>query len=83
MAKGKRRQPKERMSTESRWYIGVLREDPCAYCGGPGGTIDHIVPKFSAGENQWSNFTSACFGCNNRKKARPLLAYLLTTATGP
>lgn len=26
-------------------WAPVLRRDPCSYCGGPGGTVDHIVPQ--------------------------------------
>lgn len=58
-------------------YLGYLIRDPCAYCGKQGGTIDHIVPNVSGGENDDSNFTSACLSCNSSKQGRPLLKHLL------
>ncbi len=42
-----------------RWKA-VLRNDPCAYCGRPATTIDHITPKSlrAAGEwPLWSDYT--------------------------
>ena len=26
-------------------WASIVRRDPCSYCGGPGGTYDHIEPK--------------------------------------
>ncbi len=26
-------------------WLRLLRADPCAYCGGPGGTVDHVEPR--------------------------------------
>lgn len=70
--------------------IGILRKDPCAYCGEyyryPKGhkragkihaTIDHIHPKGKGGKNVWTNYTAACEGCNSRKGSNSLLGYLL------
>ena len=62
---------------KSRAYAGAIATDPCSYCGGPSGTLDHITPKKHGGTDDWSNQTSACFSCNARKQARPLLPFLL------
>jgi 5-methylcytosine-specific restriction endonuclease McrA len=40
----------------------------CAYCGGFGDTIDHIVPKARGGRATWMNSITACEDCNGRKK---------------
>jgi 5-methylcytosine-specific restriction endonuclease McrA len=60
-----------------RTHRRVLLGDPCSYCGGPGGTIDHIVPRCQGGENFYENMTSACARCNGRKSDKPLLTFLL------
>lgn len=64
------------MDQETREYIAVLLRDPCSYCGGPGGTIDHIIPVAAGGTNHWSNLTSACMSCNSSKNDLGLLAFL-------
>jgi len=64
-------------SKESAEMAAILRRDPCAYCGGPGEEIDHIQAFSSGGENEWTNFTSACGTCNRRKNAKSLLHFLL------
>lgn len=48
-------------------YAAVLRRDPCAYCGGPGGVRDHIVAKAKGGGDEWENWTGACGRCNSSK----------------
>lgn len=58
-------------------YITVLRRDPCAYCGGPAGQVDHIEPVVGGGRNHWSNLTAACQPCNRAKWSKPLLLALL------
>lgn len=51
-----------------REYKRVIRHDPCAYCGGDGGTVDHIVPRPAGGARwDWENWTGACERCNRRK----------------
>ncbi|MGE3404529.1 MAG: HNH endonuclease [Vicinamibacterales bacterium] len=61
-------------------WRAVLRRDPCAYCGGPAGTIDHIRPTGRGGRNGWQNETSACERCNNAKADRTLLLWLVSRA---
>lgn len=58
-------------------YIAAVACDPCAYCGGPADTLDHIVPVSRGGTNVWYNLTAACRPCNSRKQAVPLLLALL------
>ena len=61
----------------SEWK-DVLRADPCCYCGGPGGTLDHIAPR-SMGGSTWSlrNWTGACERCNLRRGSRRLIYFLM------
>lgn len=47
----------------------------CAYCGGRGDTIDHVVPRSRGGRHEWTNVVAACQPCNGRKGDR-LLAEL-------
>lgn len=51
---------------------GVLHRDgfTCAYCGGPGRTIDHVIPESRGGQNTWENLVAACAPCNGRKGNR-------------
>ena len=60
-------------------YTVAMRRDVCAYCGKLKGerTLDHIVPQAKGGSNHWSNYTGACFECNNRKGTMPLLHFLI------
>jgi 5-methylcytosine-specific restriction endonuclease McrA len=54
-----------------------LRLDPCAYCGGPGGTIDHIVARAAGAAPTAGNLTGACPACNEAKGRWPLWPFLL------
>lgn len=56
--------------------VEMLRLDPCAYCGGPTTEIDHIVPRSSGGDNEWTNLTASCGPCNRAKSDKPLLVFL-------
>ncbi|KWX22873.1 restriction endonuclease [Mycolicibacterium wolinskyi] len=51
---------------------GVLSRDryTCAYCGGYGDTLDHVVPESRGGQNTWLNLVAACAPCNGRKDNR-------------
>jgi hypothetical protein len=59
---------------------GYPRLDPCAYCGGPGGTIDHTVPLAAGAAPTVGNLTGACPACNEAKGRWPLLPFLLLRA---
>jgi len=58
-------------------YIPILRLDPCAYCGGPAGDIDHIEAVSTGGSHVWHNMTSSCRSCNATKYNASLLTALL------
>jgi 5-methylcytosine-specific restriction endonuclease McrA len=67
-------------SHRSAW-LRLLRADPCSYCGGPGGTVDHVEPKRKpvrglGGAHAWLNLTGACGGCNGTKGDKGLLVWL-------
>lgn len=40
---------------------------PCHYCGGPAGTVDHVLPRSKGGSNNAWNVVSACWDCNQEK----------------
>lgn len=42
----------------------------CQYCGKPGDTVDHILPKSRGGREDWTNCVCACTYCNTRKNNR-------------
>jgi 5-methylcytosine-specific restriction endonuclease McrA len=84
------REPRRRYGRE-RWravagevspeLIGVIRADPCTYCGSRAEvTVDHINPLINGGEHVPENLTAACRSCNASKKERPLLLFLLERA---
>jgi 5-methylcytosine-specific restriction endonuclease McrA len=60
------------------WSRRTLLGDPCAYCGGPGGTVDHIEPVGRGGGHHYydDNGTGACQHCNTRKGRQSLLVFL-------
>jgi 5-methylcytosine-specific restriction endonuclease McrA len=62
---------------------GYLRVDPCAWCGGPGGTIDHITARARGGTHSPDNLTGACAACNEAKGLWPLLVFMLLRAWVP
>lgn len=70
------RRPRNR-DEDSADYADILVHDPCSYCGGEAGSIDHIDAIHHGGENHWSNYTAACRACNGGKRERSLLTYLL------
>lgn len=45
----------------------AIRQQPCAYCGGPGGTVDHVVPIARGGTSVRGNLAPACRPCNSSK----------------
>lgn len=61
-------------SAESRFpsyrQIRIRDGRRCAYCGGPGDTVDHVVPRSRGGSGHWDNLVCACRVCNNRKADR-------------
>ncbi|AZI59525.1 HNH endonuclease [Nakamurella antarctica] len=53
---------------------GILRRDKkaCAYCGGKGETVDHVIPRSRGGKHTWENCVACCSRCNTRKADRTL-----------
>lgn len=74
-------------SPDTRIYIKL---DPCSYCGGVGGTIDHIHPRSRANYDlgtgfdrfHWTNYTGACEECNVRKNSMGLVEFLIKFPIG-
>lgn len=58
-------------------YLEAVRNDPCSYCDGPGGTLDHIDPRGRDSRGA-HNVTGACSTCNQAKGDKPLLRFLLS-----
>lgn len=44
----------------------ILKRDrfTCHYCGGPAGTVDHVIPKAKGGTDHPTNLVAACARCN-------------------
>ena len=62
-------------------WKNIIRADVCAYCGGPGGTIDHIISRAMGGSpKSIRNWTGACAGCNGRRGSRGVLYFLADAA---
>jgi 5-methylcytosine-specific restriction endonuclease McrA len=47
--------------------IAQLLRQPCFYCGGLGGTLDHIIPLSKGGLHGIGNLVGACERCNKSK----------------
>lgn len=71
---GFRKRPKNRGSRGRRgsmpWMI-EMRTARCHYCGGPGGTLDHIIPYSQGGKTVPNNCVPACWPCNNFRGDKP------------
>lgn len=52
-----------------------MRAAPCHYCGGPGGTIDHVIPASLGGKMKPGNCVPACAPCNNFRGNQPYEAF--------
>lgn len=59
------------------WYEVILA-DPCAYCGMPSESIEHVDPVSRGGTNDCDNVVGACMDCNRRKNCKTLLEFLTT-----
>ncbi len=49
-----------------RWKI-KMQGKSCYWCGGLGGTIDHLIPTCKGGKNRKDNCVPACRRCNGLK----------------
>ena len=65
------------IASPTRLRVLELLKDPCAYCGGRAGQVDHIVSLAAGGDNSLENLTAACRSCNSEKRDNPLLIFLL------
>lgn len=65
-----------KMGPKALGYASIIVNDPCAYCGKKGGTVDHIDPIARGGSNEWNNLAGACRKCNASKCASPLIEFL-------
>lgn len=54
----------------SKTALWVRDNGRCAYCGGPGKTMDHVFPKSRGGPASWLNAVNACRDCNEKKADR-------------
>ena len=57
------------------WYH-ILQRDPCSYCNGRGGTVDHVRPLAIGHDDGMANWAGACEGCNGRKADQGVLWFL-------
>ena len=52
-----------------------LSKANCAYCGSPGGEVDHIIPLARGGDHTIGNLTSSCKRCNQSKGSKLLIEW--------
>jgi 5-methylcytosine-specific restriction endonuclease McrA len=52
-----------------------LSKANCAYCGQPGGEVDHIIPLARGGTHSIGNLTSSCRRCNSSKGMKLLIEW--------
>jgi 5-methylcytosine-specific restriction endonuclease McrA len=64
--------PFDRQAALTRTNLSSRDHGRCAYCGGKGTTIDHVVPRSAGGRHEWRNVVLACGPCNNTKASRTL-----------
>lgn len=66
------RKIRRKFATPRYSKAALLRRDQstCAYCGGPGDTMDHVLPKSRGGRAEWLNAVIACSDCNQQKADR-------------
>ena len=50
----------------------ALRGFPCAYCGDPASTLDHVIPRVAGGTDDPRNLVPACRSCNGSKSGKYL-----------
>lgn len=71
--------------THEKWRkepntIEYRQYDPCAYCGLPGESWDHIDSvRICPGKRKPSNIVRACKKCNTAKKSMKLIQFLVLT----
>ena len=76
-------------------YVKILRNDPCVYCGEPTENVEHILPRslckfpefrvclsVGSGQDGWPNLAGACAKCNQERRSKGLLVYLMERKDG-
>jgi 5-methylcytosine-specific restriction endonuclease McrA len=63
--KRKVRAPRKR--EKPAWMV-EMRKLPCHYCGEPGGTLDHKIPRSKKGPTTPENCVPCCSPCNTFRK---------------
>lgn len=48
-------------------WAAEMKQQPCHYCGGEGGTVDHVIPHSQGGPNRKENCVPACGPCNRKR----------------
>ena len=56
----------------------LVVKDPCGFCGGPGGTLEHVRPLSLSLDDSADNFAGSCLSCNSSKGTQSLLEFLLS-----
>ena len=51
------------------------QQKPCAYCGAPADTIDHVMPLVRGGTNYEGNLLPACRRCNSSKSGKTIIEW--------
>ena len=62
----------QRTKLRTKW---INQNKPCAYCGQPADTLDHILPLVRGGTNYEGNLVPACRSCNSSKSARTIIEW--------
>lgn len=57
--------------------IKISQGDICSYCGSPGPlALDHVIPRFSGGQDRGDNLIFACRTCNSSKGKKDLMEWI-------
>ena len=57
------------MDEQDRQNIYARDNNACLKCGSTDNlTIDHVVPVSKGGKNEYSNYQTLCWRCNNKKR---------------
>jgi 5-methylcytosine-specific restriction endonuclease McrA len=72
--RGKRR---KRSRIERYPWAVEMRKLPCHYCGEPGGTVDHKIPRSKKGLTTPENCVPCCSPCNTFRRNMPYEEFLI------
>lgn len=53
-----------------------MKDEPCVYCGKPGTTWEHVIPKSLGGKGFW-NRVRACRKCNMSRSSTLFLIWMI------